>query len=141
MNKPVSIATMIGLPPRSAGIVVAPDAVTPSDDCSRHALRILERLRGGWRPDSCRLADARRMQRWCVVRRNDTACQFIGFAADSRGITSTIVATLLAIDPAAGWALLFPDRWIRLGAPSSAQPPVDPSDIMRRAEAWLRHTS
>jgi hypothetical protein len=129
---------MIGLPPRSAGIVVSADTAAQSDDLSRHALRILGRLRDGWRPNKSVLADARRMQGWSAVRRGDAACQFTGFAADASGITSTVVATLLAIDPANGWALLFPDRWVRLGSPSAAQPPVDPFDVMRRAEAWLR---
>ncbi len=138
MNKPVSIATMIGRPPRSAGIVVPADA--DSDDLSRRSLRILQRMREGWCPDERLLADARRMRSWSIARGGDKTYQFAGVAADASGITSTVVATLLAIDPAAAWALLFPARWVRLGAPSSTQAPVDPFDVVRRAEAWLRET-
>jgi hypothetical protein len=139
MNKPLasSLASIVRLPV-SPGIFIpsAPDAGT---DALHRSLLTLERLRTGWRPDGGVLTAARRLERWSAVRRDGMAYQFIGFAA-SPAITSTIIATVLAIDPSARWALLFADRWVVLGAPSPAQLPLDSSDIMQRAEAWLRQT-
>ena len=140
MNKPValSIVTTTGLP-RSTGIFIPADAAGAHSDeeCLRRALHALERLRAGWRPDKALLADACRAERWAATRRRETAYQFVGFASNASGTASTIIATALAVDPAARWALLFPDRWVMLGAPSETHPPLDPSDVMACAHAWL----
>lgn len=139
MNKPVapSIATMIGLP-GSAGIVLPAPAAPQSEEASlRRALHTLERIGGGWRPDESRLAEARQMERWTAARQEGGAYQFIGFAANAPNIASTIVATLLAIDPAGRWALLFDDTWAVLGDPLPREPRPDPSDVLACARAWL----
>jgi hypothetical protein len=104
----------------------------------RRSLSTLERLRAGWRPDDALLAGARRLERWAVVRRDDSAYQFVGYAVKSREVTSMIIATSLAIDPVARWALLFADTWIVLGDQPSPSSPIDPADVTTCAQAWLR---
>ncbi len=103
----------------------------------RVALKTLRRLRGGWRPPEGLLADARQAERWSVTRQTGAAAyQFIGTA--SQPISSSLtIATVLALDPAGRWALLFSDRWIRLGEPLPEMPPFDAAEIAARAEQWL----
>ena len=50
------------------------------------------------------------------------------------GSSSRTIASLLALDPAERWGLLFGDRWIRLGEPSGEMPPVDTAEIMALAD-------
>src|SRR5437868_10380774 len=59
----------------------------------RGALLVVERLRGGWRPDESLLAGARRMERWAATRQNGAPYQFVGYAASTPNSTSTIIAT------------------------------------------------
>lgn len=121
--------------PRPFISVDSPSAADSDLGCLRRSLSTLARLRGGWRPDESLLANARRVERW-TVRHDDATYQFIGFAAKCSGITSMIVATPLAIDPVARWALLFADTWVVLGDAAPSQ--VDPADVASCAEAWLR---
>ena len=62
--------------------------------------------------------------------------QFIGTASEPDSSSLTI-ATMLALDPEQGWALVFSDRWIRLGEPSPEMPPFNAAEIAERAERWL----
>jgi hypothetical protein len=104
----------------------------------RRSLDTLERLRGGWRPTKGLLAGARHAERWVVTRHADaTIYQFIGFASQRPGRTSMVIATVLAIDAEARWALLACDRWISLGDPLPEPPPFDPADVTKCAKAWL----
>jgi hypothetical protein len=60
--------------------------------------------------------------------------QFVG-STRQPGQTSLIIGALLAVDPQAGWVLLFGDRWIRLaGMPEK---PLDPDHVSRCARSWL----
>lgn len=103
----------------------------------RTALKTLRRLRGGWRPPEWLLAHAREAERWSITRQTGAAVyQFVG-AAFQPISNSLTIASLLALDPAERWALLFGDRWIRLGEPSPEMPPADAAEIMARAEQWL----
>ena len=105
----------------------------------RRSLATLGRLRAGWQPDERLLADATRAERWTVRRHDDAmVCQFVGHVSQRSGGTSLIIATVLAIDSDAGWALLAGNRWLRLGEPLSAGSPP-PHDVARHAESWLRH--
>jgi hypothetical protein len=104
----------------------------------RDALDTLQRLRGGWRPDECLLADARYAQRWAVTRHDDGAAyQFVGFTSQLPVWTFTVIATVLAIDPSARWALLFGGGWIVIGDPLPTLSPFDPADVAKRGETWL----
>ncbi len=104
---------------------------------TRCSLDTLRRLRGGWRPGEYSLADARRADQWSVTRRGNAGVyQFIG-AAQSPGCRSFTIATVLALDPTEGWALLFGGWWIRLGEPSPEMPPFDVADVQSCAEHWL----
>lgn len=106
--------------------------------CLRHSLDTLERLRGGWRPSKRLLSRGHKIDRWKIDREGEaTVYQFVGISSGLPDRTSIIIATALAIDPAARWALLFADRWIVLGEPFPEAPPVDPADVARCAEAWL----
>lgn len=98
----------------------------------------LVRLREGWRPDTNLLAKARHAEQWVVIRRDErVGYQFIGFPPSSPSRTSMFIATVLAIDPAAGWALLAGGEWIKIGEQLPAQSPLEPADLVRCAEAWL----
>ena len=118
-------------------LVKRPAAASIEPPDVRIALKTLRRLRGGWRPPEWLLADARQAERWSVTRQTDAAAyQFIGSA--SRPASSSLtIATVLALDPAGRWALLFSDRWIRLGEPSPEMPPFDAAEVAERAEQWL----
>ncbi len=107
--------------------------------CLLHSLDTLERLRGGWRPSKRLLSGGRNAGRWKIDRQEGaTAYQFVGISSDLPGQTSIIIATVLAFDPAARWALLFADRWILLGEPVPMTPPTDPADVAHCADTWLR---
>lgn len=102
------------------------------------SLGILQRLRGGWRPNECLLLDARYAERWVVTRHDgEAAYQFIGFARQLPLQTSVVIATVLAIDPVARWALLFGGGWIVIGDPLSTLSTFDPGDVATRGEIWL----
>lgn len=114
----------------------------PSDESveaaqTRSSLDTLSRLRGGWRPDARLLTDARWAEQWSVTRRGDAGVyQFIGVAqsADCRSFT---IATVLAVDPEQGWALLFGGWWVRLGEPLPEMPAFEAADVQSCAEDWL----
>lgn len=102
------------------------------------SLEALARLREGWRPDGNLLATARYAEYWRVIRRDDTTgFQFIGFPPRSPERSSMFIATVLAMDPAAGWALLAGGEWIRIGEQLPAQSPLEPADLAKCAESWL----
>jgi hypothetical protein len=104
----------------------------------RRSLATLGRLRAGWQPDQGLLADACRAERWTVSRQDDAAVyQFVGYALQDGARTSLIIATVLAIDIEAGWALLAGNRWLQLGEPLPTRSPPSSSDIARCAETWL----
>jgi hypothetical protein len=104
----------------------------------REALHTLEQLRAGWRPDRDTLAAARHVERWIVNRDADAPVyQFLGQTGPP-GRSSLVVGTLLAIALNEGWAFLAGNSWVALGRASSDAPPVDPVEVRRRAEIWLR---
>jgi len=92
------------------------------------ARRVLDRLRGGWRPGGRHLADAAVIEKWRLWRR--------------RGLTwldrrRHVAEPVIALDPGAGWARLT-DRWLILGAPKTgAHRLITPAEVMRRAAAWI----
>ncbi len=103
----------------------------------RHSLATLGRLRAGWQPDKHLLADVRCAERWTVARHDDAMVyQFVGHVAQHPEPTSMTIATVLAIDPDAGWALLTGNRWLRIAKTPTA-PALDRTDVARCAEAWL----
>jgi hypothetical protein len=107
--------------------------------CLRHSLDTLVRLRGGWRPSKRLLSRGRNADRWKINREEGaTAYQFVGISSEPPVRTSIIIATVLAFDPTARWALLFADRWIALGEPFAMAPQADPAEVTRCAEGWLR---
>ena len=109
---------------------------TESTASLRRSLGILARLAGGWQPDERLLAGAGYAQRWSATRCADAAVhQFVG-STTQLGQTSLIIGTLLAVDPQAGWALLFGDRWIRLGD-GVPEMQLDPDHVSRCAQSWL----
>lgn len=104
----------------------------------RGSLESLRRLQQGWRPGESFLAKGQRVERWMVVC-DDPAIvyQFVGFTPQPQCRSSVVIATALAIDPEARWALLFPNRWITIGEALPMAAPFDPAEVIRRAEAWL----
>jgi hypothetical protein len=112
------------------------------DERLRRTLDLIGRLGGGWQPDQACLAGARHAERWTVNHQPDAmAYQFIGWPQQAHAKTSLIIASVVAIDPAERWALLFGDRWVTLGTRAPETEPFDPNDIVVRAEAWLRSQS
>jgi hypothetical protein len=112
--------------------------VDPDSAFLRRSVAALTRLRSGWRPNKSMLADARHAECWLVIRRDDTTgYQFIGFPPRSPERSSMFIATVLAIDPAAGWALLAGGEWIKIERQLPTQSPLEPADLVRCAEAWL----
>jgi hypothetical protein len=104
----------------------------------RRSLATLGRLRAGWRPDERLLADVRCAERWTVTRHDDAKVyQFVGHVAQHPEPTSMTIATVLAIDPDAGWTLLAGDRWLRIGDALPTQPLPSSSDVAECAESWL----
>lgn len=137
MNRSVapSIASILGLESADAGIRL-PEA--PSESLRlRGALHVLERIGGGWQPGARQLAKGRRLDRWTALRPDDGVYQLVGFATNAPNVASTTVATLLAIDPAGHWALLYGDTWAVLGESLAGEPSPDPSDVLGRARTWL----
>jgi hypothetical protein len=108
--------------------------------CLRHSLDTLERLRGGWRPSKRLLSRGRNADHWKINREEGAMpYQLVAISSEPPVRTSIIIiATVLAFDPAAHWGLLFADRWIVLGEPFAMAPPIDPADVTRCAETWLR---
>ena len=112
--------------------------IDPDSAFLRRSVAALTRLRNGWRPNKSMLADARYAEHWLVIRRDDTTgYQFIGFPPRSPERSSMFIATVLAIDPAAGWALLAGGEWIRTGDALPMQSPFDAADVAKCAESWL----
>ncbi len=110
-----------------------------ADDSTRRMLELISSIRRGWRPDTARLAGARHAQRWTVNHQPHVApFQFIGWPQQTLASTSQIIASVIALDEAEGWALLFGERWVTLGTRASETEPFEPGDIITRAEAWLR---
>lgn len=66
-----------------------------------------------------------------------TGYQFIGCHSGSPDPSSTYFATLLAIDPGAGWALLAGGEWIAIGTALPTQEPFDPIDVLMCGQLWL----
>ena len=98
----------------------------------------LRRLRGGWRPGGHLLADARRVEQWSVTRQARRGRVSVHRRrAPSTACSSFTIATVLALDPEEGWALLFGGRWVRLGEPLSQMPPLEATDVQSCAEDWL----
>jgi hypothetical protein len=113
--------------------------VDPDSAFLRRSVAALTRLRSGWRPNKSMLADARHAEHWLVIRRDDTTgYQFIGFPPRAPEQSSMFIATVLAIDPAAGWALLAGGDLIKIGEQLPTQSPLEPADLVRCAAAWLR---
>lgn len=124
----------------SRHVALVPSADTPAvgESDLNLALETLGRLRDGWRPDQQCLASAQRSERWSVTCQSGAlAYQFVGVVTQPPAATSWTIATMLAVDPEAGWALVFSDRWIRLGEPSPEMPPFDPMEVAERAERWI----
>jgi hypothetical protein len=121
-------------------ILVASRATAASSEPEqlRRSLDVLDRLRRGWRPSQTILAGAQHVERWVVEReKNAMVYQFVGFVSQAPTRTSTVIGSVVALDPDAGWALLFGNRWITLGAPSPELAPFDPANIVQCAESWL----
>ena len=92
------------------------------------SLRMLERLRAGWRPGRALLATARRAERWTASRQADAMIyQFVGYCAGELS-SSLVIGTLLAIEPQEGWAFLCDTTWITLGAGLPTLAPLDPNE-------------
>jgi hypothetical protein len=103
----------------------------------RHSLATLGRLQAGWQPDESLFADARCAECWAVTRHDEAMVyQFVGHVAHP-GRTSLIIATVLAIDPDAGWALLAGNRWLRIAKALPTTSPPDRSEVARCSQAWL----
>lgn len=117
-----------------------PPAPSPESDCACHCLAVLGRLQSEWRPGAAALKGASHLERWSIDRCDEaTVYQFIGYAAPQSAEASCfVIGTVLAIDPAAGWAFLASGRWVTLGNPAPDLRPFDPQDVTRRADAWLR---
>lgn len=139
MNNPdvrnAPVIPLFGSARARKALVVSPETADSAPASLRGSLRTLQRVRSGWRPGT--LHKAARAERWRIARESDAAIyQFTGWLAGAPSPSLTI-ATALAIDPAGRCALLFPNTWIALGEPSQPNDALDPSDVLRRAEAWL----
>ena len=95
------------------------------------ARRILDRLRGGWRPTDNDLADAAVIRQWRLLSTRPGPYVLQGRVGGRR--VSTIV---IALDSASGWARA-PGHWLILG-PRSAdlQRVVSEAEIMSKAADW-----
>jgi hypothetical protein len=118
--------------------LVEPCGAATVDAEPGNSLKMLRRLRNGWRPSQSLLDNAHRAERWSIARQADAAAyQFIGFSTQRQNTCLTI-ATALALNPQEGWAFLFSDKWVRLGDPARDMRPFDPADVAKCAAAWLR---
>ena len=112
--------------------------VHPALERPRCSLESFERLQGGWHPGKGLLANAQHAEQWTVRCQPDAHLyQFVGYVTQVADRTSIIIATVLAIDPQAGWVLLTNDRWMTLGRQLPETVAFDPSEVARGAGKWL----
>jgi hypothetical protein len=116
--------------------------VLNSIETLRRAARIIEALCTGHKPGARMLADAPLADCWAIIPGKDL--YRIGGVLTPPGTSAQLrIVPLLAIDEDAEWALVFVDdqaRWWHLGESLPGRSEAgDPTEIIRLAEAWIRH--
>jgi hypothetical protein len=112
----------------------------------RRISRILERLAAGEQPSARELAGAPLAHSWSVAKGEETyrIRAVIAMAPDIH--ERPRIVTLLAIDRAAGWALVLVANqvsWWLLGTPLPGEATArdEPAEVAQRAAAWTsRHS-
>lgn len=114
-----------------------------SDPCctDREALlraaSTLDLLAIGWQPGKAELLEARYLEHWLVMPGPaGYPYQIIGAICLPPMHRAAIVASVLAIDPAAHWACIW-DEWVVIDDGFSSEPAFDPADVQRAGAAWL----
>jgi len=100
-----------------------------------HATSILDLLSVGWQPGRAELGTARQVNNWAVTAASaGRPYQLAGTI--HAPVPVVLTASLLAIDPQAGWARSW-DEWIVLDGHDAGAPTFDPADVQRVGAAWL----
>jgi hypothetical protein len=95
------------------------------------AHRILDRLRGGWRPGGDDLAGAATIKQWQIVSIGPGPYILQGMVGPVR-----IATIVMALDVSAGWART-PDHWLILGPRSrDLQRVISEAEILSKAVEW-----
>ena len=95
-----------------------------------HATSILDLLSVGWQPGRAELGTARQVNNWAVTAASaGRPYQLAGTI--HAPVPVVLTASLLAIDPQAGWARSW-DEWIVLDGHDAGAPTFDPADVQRR---------
>src|SRR6266540_2121097 len=84
------------------GVPTMNDIADPDVD----ARRVLDRLRGGWRPGGRHLADAAVIEKWRLLA-TPGPYMLVGVLDRRRHVAEPVIA----LDPGAGWARLT-ERWL-----------------------------
>lgn len=99
------------------------------------ASSILDLLAAGWQPGRAELDTARQVDHWMVTPgAAGRPYQLVGTIQIP--VPSPLNASVLAIDPQAGWARIC-DEWIVLARGRPDAPIFDPADVLRSGVAWL----
>ena len=101
------------------------------------ALSIIDWLDAGWRPGDAELEEARYVESWAILPRDDgMPFRMIGLAWSLPVRIELIAAPVIALDQAARWARLW-DEWVAIGDPSARDPAIDADAIRSASVAWL----
>jgi hypothetical protein len=104
------------------------------------ALSIIDRLDAGWQPGEAELEEARYVQSWAILPREERApFSMIGIAWSLPVRIDLIAAPLIALDRDQRWARLW-DEWVAIGEPDAAGPAIDANEIRAASVAWLSAT-
>jgi hypothetical protein len=111
------------------------DLIDADRESLLHATSILDLLAVGRQPGSAELRTARQIDDSTVIPGSaGRPYQLVGTIRMS--VPPALTASLLAIDPQAGWARIW-DEWIVLNDEPVDAPPFDPADVQRIGVAWL----
>jgi hypothetical protein len=100
------------------------------------AALIVDRLRDGKQPSPHALEQARFIEQWAIVPGGEIF-ELTGLAWRLPLCQSAFAAPLLAINPAVGWARTV-HEWVVIGDPRLTSCTIEPDQVVRRAESWIR---
>lgn len=102
------------------------------------ALSIIDWLDAGWRPGDAELEEARYVECWAILPRENDGMPFhmIGIAWSLPVRIDLIAAPVIALDWGGRWARLW-DEWVAIGAPDVGDPAIDADAIRSASVAWL----
>lgn len=111
------------------------DLIDADRESLLHATSILDLLAVGWQPGRAELDSARQIDDWTVPAASaGRPYQLVGVI--QMPVPVVLSASLLAIDPRAGWARVW-DELIVLDRTHADAAPFDAADVQRVGAAWL----